>query len=218
MSCGHAIDPQCLFYYASSSAEEGKAEIHCPYVDQSDPRNKCNALWSFKEMKKMGLFTKEEKEFFEFTLSENFIAINPEFNKCKHCELPYKASQSTKRVECKNCKYGLEVDTFFCNECRVDWPNKEGKDCPNPKCNEHTVASLGKLEVMPRIQIDGEVLNAIQPCPKCNTWIWFIGSSYCKTVLCPCGWNFCFRCRCGDNFGSFEGCSRLLHNCKSRDR
>lgn len=71
MSCGHSIGRDTMTGLVQSLISSNKFEIRCPYPD--DNNLMCNAVWCFKDCKKIGVFTKEETEEFEKGLSMNWM-------------------------------------------------------------------------------------------------------------------------------------------------
>lgn len=57
MSCGHAVLPASLTFYALSEVSKGKVKFTCPFVDPLNPLNKCEAEWSYPEVRKMAVLS-----------------------------------------------------------------------------------------------------------------------------------------------------------------
>ena len=62
MECGHNVGRDAMTILVKSLISSNKFEVRCPYTDENDM--KCNALWNFKDCRKIGVFTKEETEEF----------------------------------------------------------------------------------------------------------------------------------------------------------
>jgi hypothetical protein len=69
MTCGHKIGRDTMVSFIRSLISTNKFEIRCPYPDGNGMI--CMAIWSFKDCRKIGVFTKEESEEFEKGLSMN---------------------------------------------------------------------------------------------------------------------------------------------------
>ena len=121
MACGHNVGRDSMTTLVKSLISSNKFEIRCPFLDENDL--KCNALWNFKDCRKIGVFTKEEMEEFEKGLSMNWMK---EFSKqCPMCkEYICKVGLKTNRVLCPSCKHG-----DFCYLCLKPW--RGGEYCGN---------------------------------------------------------------------------------------
>ena len=118
MSCGHAIEPNSLYQYLYFSVLRGQHEIRCPYIDPSDPRVKCNQIWSYPELRKMALLDADERDFFEIQMSENKINLIKEISKCKKCENYVKRHQLTSRITCQSCIIADIQPDIHCSICK----------------------------------------------------------------------------------------------------
>lgn len=56
MTCGHNVGRDTMTLTVRSLISCNKFEIRCPYPDEND--NTCNAIWNFKDCKKIGVFTR----------------------------------------------------------------------------------------------------------------------------------------------------------------
>ena len=70
-----------------------------------------------------------------------------------------------------------------------------------------------KLKDVPKKIICGEKVKSIQACAKCDTLLEHIGTSYCRTMRCPCGYKFCFVCKKGDMEFNFVSCKTIPGGC-----
>lgn len=58
MPCGHYIGRDTMTDTVRSLISMNKFEIRCPYPNRNG--DACNAIWEFKDCKKVGVLTKQE--------------------------------------------------------------------------------------------------------------------------------------------------------------
>jgi hypothetical protein len=210
MSCGHAIDPNNLFNYMYYCVLKGLYEIKCPYIDPVDPNNRCSQIWSYQELRKMALLNSDEKDFFEIQMSENKIRAVEDISECKKCHYHIKRHPTTTRIICQSCLIDDIQPDIFCFVCKQPWQRRRKIQCSNSDCGKSIAM---KLKGVAKKIICGESVKSIQACPKCDTLLEHIGTEYCRTMRCPCGYKFCFVCGKGDMEFNFLSCKVLAGGC-----
>ena len=124
MPCGHCFDPFHLFNYCLSQVIHGNSTIICPYVDELDPRIKCNTPWKYIDIKKVTMMNKEEKSFFEKKMSVTKIVQTKDYSMCIRCRRPLKALPSRNKMVCPHCQFSDKVIVVYCHVCRTPFSDK----------------------------------------------------------------------------------------------
>jgi len=193
MSCGHAVLPGSLAFYVFSEISKGKYEIHCPYIDPSNPLNKCGKKWTYREIRKMALLTESERAYVELQLSKNRLNKIDSFVNCPKCS-SYIITRGSKnnRVKCRNC-LKLRQANDFCALCLKKWHGSGDQYCGNYDCQIDFRIEILKNASL--IKVKGYTVPSIRACPKCGILVEMESfPNYCKTVNCLCGFKFCFIC------------------------
>ncbi|XP_060606399.1 uncharacterized protein LOC132758714 isoform X3 [Ruditapes philippinarum] len=73
MSCGHAIGPTSMTNYVQTEVADKKHTICCPAMVDDKKNETCRQPWEFKKIKKVALFTKNERTDVEGKISDNYI-------------------------------------------------------------------------------------------------------------------------------------------------
>ena len=215
MSCGHSIDPNNLLYYAYFQVKTNhESELRCPYVNPEDPTDRCNAVWTYPEFRKMAMLNNDEKDFFEEQLCVNkFNQLENRIRECQTCQNFVKQNDYSKKMICQNCLAMGKIPRIYCIGCLKEWNDDMKIDCINNVCTR-------ELDMVPELKFDskkkigGVEVDGIQPCPNCGTLIEHTGPGYCRNVTCVCGWRFCFVCRMGGEKAKFRTCLGLEGGCK----
>ena len=188
MPCGHVISRESLTDYLKSLLEQRKILIECPGIDK---QNKiCKKVWSFGFCKKIGVFTREEKDFFENNFSAIFLSEKLEAKSCPCCKSIVMKFEDVKinRVSCNVCsksKRGYD----FCWICLKKW----SLECENSRCAstediQKLLTNCKKITIGPAVNVP-----EYRACPKCTTLIEHIAA--CKHMKCKkCQQEFCFVC------------------------
>ncbi|XP_029609898.1 uncharacterized protein LOC115194381 isoform X1 [Salmo trutta] len=66
MSCGHAVTPQSLTGWCKSLLADGQHEFICPALNGNQ---KCGAVWSYQEVRRLAALTAQEIQYFEETIA-----------------------------------------------------------------------------------------------------------------------------------------------------
>ena len=102
MPCGHVISTESMIGFLNMVLEKQQCVIRCP-ARKPDATN-CDAEWSFTLCKKVGVMTKEERNFFEekfANLKERTYLFTQECRKCKsHL---FREEGMRNRVICPHC-------------------------------------------------------------------------------------------------------------------
>lgn len=209
MSCGHTIDPTHLFSYCSSTLAQGKFVFNCPYVSPLNPQIRCKKIWTFKEIKVMALLSKEEKTFFEKVLNENLISSTKTITRCNKCKSIVIKNNESPKLTCLGCKLNKNVKNTVCFQCQSPW-KKNSDECFEPECKNGEKLQLNDQRL---IQVVDKEVPSIRSCKNCSTLIEFVGSTYCRTVVCPCGQKFCFICGHSEKVDKYVSCQMTKKGC-----
>ena len=188
MPCGHVISRESLTEYLKSLIQQRKVLIECPGIDKDNKI--CKKMWSFGLCKKIGVFTREEKDFFENNFSAIFLSEKLEAKACPCCNSIIMKPQDVKinRVSCSVCsKSNKGYD--FCWICLKKWSLEcENNLCASTEDLQEILKNCKKITI-------GVATNVpeYRACPKCTTLISHIKA--CKHMKCTkCQQEFCFVC------------------------
>ena len=206
MSCGHAITPNCQVAYIFGELRKGKYQIVCPYINPSNPQKKCGAIWRFSELQKVATLNKEECLLYEYVSSENLIRKLNDTIECPRCRYLMKHNGKTKKVVCRNCVLNKVPNPTFCYNCLKPWFQSRSEECGSKFCHTTDEEIFG-TELKKCGDYD---VPLVQRCPNCNIPIEHVGPTYCKTMLCKCGYKFCWASLKGDFQENWKGAKYYL--------
>jgi len=192
MSCGHAVLPATLKEYCLHQLQFGKTEFRCPAIKNNSYTDVCGRQWSYPEVRKMALLNDQERMIIELKLSQNALRKEETVQECPSCgTFCERKSIYTVKVTCQNCRK-LGRITVFCWQCLHKWKSDSNQNCGNAECGgeDFRVKILREAPVR-KIKNHDEV-PSVRSCPKCGLMIEHVGLDTCQTVICPCGFKFCF--------------------------
>lgn len=197
LSCGHAVDPNSLTAWCRSLIDQGKFKFFCPAIVDGSAR-KCNAKWSYAEVRKTALLSEAEMDIFEKKLSENAAKSLTDYKECPNCRsFVERIDVNNLRVTCSICKLNGK-NYNFCWQCEREWTvliEKAKFTCGRDKCLNKGLEALAncKLIKLPGCQ-DLPIIPSIRACPTCGNIVEH-NSLACKNVVCNiCSVEFCFAC------------------------
>lgn len=206
MSCGHAITPNCQISFIFGQLKKGRHQILCPYINPSNPQKKCEAHWKFSELQKVAMFSKQESMLYEYMSSENIVRKQKNMVACSKCGHYMQHDGIRKKVICRNCVLNKVPNPAFCYNCLRPWFQSRSEDCGNKNCETNDEQIFG-TELKKCGKYDAPL---IQRCPNCSIPIEHIGPTYCKSMLCICGYKFCWASLKGDFQENWKGAKYYL--------
>ena len=191
MPCGHAISPDSLTAYCRSLLTAGKFQFICPYVDRTN-NARCNTEWTYVEVRRFGVLTKDERKFFETKISENYLQKAMGIQECPGCHSLCERQKTTdKRLVCRICTKVKGKVFEFCWNCLHEWKTAGTDKCGNEECGGED-PRLRTLRDAPMKKVVGVETRSTRACPSCGMLIEH--TEACKHMACPCGVQFCFIC------------------------
>ncbi|XP_061565998.1 uncharacterized protein si:ch211-212k18.15 [Cololabis saira] len=196
MSCGHAVTPQSLTGWCRSLLDQGQYKFKCPALLEGTLQ-KCDALWSYQEVRKLAVLTVEEMQHFEENIAHIAAAEYCDFKSCPGCKTYIEREDlSNLNVECIVCK--AEKKAYqFCWQCLKPWkgPAPRSDRCDNDDCVNHELELLRICKNTSLTQVQGvDSCPSIRACPTCGQKVEH-DKTGCKNILCPrCQVEFCFVC------------------------
>ena len=189
MPCGHAITAESLTAYCRSLLTAGKFQFLCPFV-KDDFR--CNKEWTYIEVRRFGVLSKEEQKEFETKISENYLRKSMGIQECPGCHsLCERKDKKDKRLICRICTEDKGKRYEFCWVCLHEWKLSGTDKCGNEECDGED-PRLRTLRETPTKGVVGVITPSTRACPSCGSLITHIEA--CKHMVCLCGTNFCFIC------------------------
>uniref|UniRef100_A0A087XEA9 RING-type domain-containing protein n=1 Tax=Poecilia formosa TaxID=48698 RepID=A0A087XEA9_POEFO len=188
MSCGHAVTPQSLTGWCRSLLDQGQYKFRCPALNKHT-KKKCDAVWPYREVRRLADLSVEEMEYFEETIARLAAAEYQEFRECPGCK------SYVERKDLTNLCVSKQVQ--FCWQCLKPWkgPAPRSNRCDNDDCKNHDLELLRtcKTTSFPRVPgVDG--CPSIRACPTCGHKVEH-DKTGCKNITCPrCQVEFCFVC------------------------
>ncbi|KAM8748248.1 uncharacterized protein AB9X84_015986 [Acanthopagrus schlegelii] len=191
MSCGHAVTPMSLTDHCRRLLDEGKWRFVC---------GKCDAEWSFEEVRKMALLTPGEVEEFEKKTFVN-AAPNLKVKECPGCKsLVVRKDLDDLSVRCTVCTANRQSLYKFCWQCLREWkgPVLRTDHCDNDGCQSPLgiLKNCGDVVLKGVMDVRGDPLKcpSTRACPTCGMLVGHNGTK-CKNVHCrQCKVEFCFVC------------------------
>ncbi|CAG8622620.1 5010_t:CDS:2 [Ambispora leptoticha] len=135
MPCGHAIGPESLTTFCRSLVSEGKFQFFCPYINPTN-NARCHAEWQYIDIRKIGLLTDDERQYFESKISENYAFRALGAQECPQCST-FCERKDKKRtsVICLICSRKPDVREYaFCWYCLHEVKSSNGYRCNNNLC------------------------------------------------------------------------------------
>ena len=216
MPCGHAIGPESLTAYCRSLLTAGKFQFICPYVDPNNPLTRCNKEWSYIDVRRFAVLTKDEQKEFEMQISENYLRKAMGIQECPGCHsLCERLDKKDKRLICRVCtkEKGRRFD--FCWNCIHEWKTSGTDKCGNEECDGED-PRLRILREAPIKKVVGVNTPSRRACPACGMLIEH--TKHCKHMVCPCGTQFCFICLFVRDPATGWKCGVYNSKCKPTDR
>jgi len=190
MSCGHTYSLEFLTEYCTKIVEDGGFRIGCPHVGDG-VRKDCDKEWECVEIRKLGIFTKEDYHLFEDKIGNLYMQYAFRTKNCPKCSTC--CERTNKLLSSVICSICSRINEFaFCWYCLTEVNRSSSYKCSKQECLGID-PSLAILKNAPKATIDG-IADApkLRACPKCGTIIEHIGG--CKHMTCPCKHNFCLIC------------------------
>ncbi|RIA79578.1 hypothetical protein C1645_794102 [Glomus cerebriforme] len=193
MPCGHAIGPESLTAFCRSLVNEGKFQFFCPYTNPTNDV-RCRAEWQYIDIRKIGLLTDDEREYFESKISENYSLRALGAQECPQCSTYCERGDKNRTsVICLKCSRKPDAGEFaFCWYCLHEVGRLNGYRCNNSLCGgvDPRLAILKNAIKKQVGNVSG--VPSCRACPKCGTIIEH--DRNCKHMKCPCDQEFCFIC------------------------
>ncbi|CAG8620161.1 11216_t:CDS:2, partial [Dentiscutata heterogama] len=167
MPCGHAIGPESLTAFCRSLVSEGKFQFFCPYINPTNDV-RCRAEWQYIDIRRIGLLTDDERQYFESKISENY---------------------SLRALGVQECPQKPGAGEFaFCWYCVHEVKSFDGYRCNNNQCGgiDPRLAILKNATLKEVSKIPG--IPSCRACPKCGTIIEH--ERDCKHMKCLCDQEF----------------------------
>ncbi|XP_030636784.1 ankyrin repeat and IBR domain-containing protein 1 [Chanos chanos] len=196
MSCGHAVTPQSLTAWCRSLLDQGQHKFRCPALIE-DTIQKCNAEWSYLEVRRLAVLTSDEQKHFEETVAVLAAAEYCEYNSCPGCGSFVEREDLTNLcVLCTICTAERGKTYQFCWQCLREWkgPAPTANRCENPGCNNPNLEKLAKCRDVILPEAKNIVCPSMRACPTCGNLLEH-DTTGCKNVICNrCQIEFCFVC------------------------
>ncbi|KAM3590074.1 uncharacterized protein V6R79_003275 [Siganus canaliculatus] len=189
MSCGHPVTPMSLTKWCRRQLDEGEWTFVCGQIG-------CKAKWSYEEVRKMGLLTSEEAEYFEKQLFGNAAKVRG-IKECPGCQcFVQRADPNNLKVQCPVCTAEKNRSYRFCWQCLKGWKNPAPRSdhCGNDGCVSplEILKTCGYITFQHVQEVTG--CPSMRACPTCGTLVEH-DKTKCKNVVCPqCKVEFCFVC------------------------
>ncbi|XP_060770738.1 probable E3 ubiquitin-protein ligase RNF144A-A [Neoarius graeffei] len=197
MSCGHVVSPESLTAYCRSLLDEGQYKFFCPAIKDGTNTKRCEAEWTYMEVRRIALLTQEEQSNFEETMAVLAAAKYCEFNQCPGCKSYVERQNLTNLcVHCIICTAATGKRFEFCWQCLKTWkgPAPRSEKCDNSGCVNHTLEKLLKCAdtILPEVQ--NLKCPSLRACPTCGNLVEH-DTTGCKNIICNrCQIEFCFSC------------------------
>ncbi|KAG9330665.1 hypothetical protein JZ751_022525 [Albula glossodonta] len=197
MSCGHAVTPQSLTAWCRSLLDQGQYVFRCPALKDGTVQ-KCEAQWSYQEVRKLAVLTAAEQQHFEETMAALAAAEYCEFKSCPGCHTCVEREDiSNLNVHCTVCSAVTAQAFEFCWQCLRVWkgPGPRSDRCGNDGCTNKDLELLKGCPTtsLPQVQ-NLDPCPSIRACPTCGLLLEHDRTG-CKNILCSrCQVEFCFVC------------------------
>lgn len=196
MSCGHAVTPESLTAWCRSLLDQGQYKFKCPALKKGTLQ-KCEAEWSYQEVRRLAVLTHEEMQYFEESIARLAATEYCEFKTCPGCKTYVeREDQSNLNVQCTVCTSDKQKLYNFCWQCLKKWKGAAPRSdrCDNDGCVNHDLELLRTCRTTTLSQVQGVVCPSIRACPTCGQKVEHDNTG-CKNIICPrCLVEFCFVC------------------------
>ncbi|XP_062300435.1 ankyrin repeat and IBR domain-containing protein 1-like [Scomber scombrus] len=209
MSCGHSVTPMSLTNWCRYLLDQHEHRFVCGQPN-------CDAVWPYKEVRKMALLTPEEMKEFE---KKTFINCKDIFDvkSCPGCKYRVvRTDLNDLSVHCSVCTTEKKKVYRFCWQCLREWkgPAPRSDRCDNDDCVIQPLETLTKCsEIIFEDVVGVTGCPSIRACPTCGLLLEH-NRKKCKNIVCHrCKVEFCFVClkvskECSNITGSyFKTCS-----------
>ena len=179
-------------YVQSQVGDEHRYEIRCPAKSDDTKNESCDQPWEFKKVKKVALFTKDERTDVEGKISENYIRYALKSKECPGCKSNcVRKNAANIRVICLYCSAKTKANYEFCWICLGKWKTSGTSSCGNDKCENVSIKLLRECPTTTIVDVPN--CPSARGCPHCGTIIEHLKG--CKHMTCPgCKKEFCFIC------------------------
>lgn len=124
------VGPDSLTAYCRSLLSSGKFRFLCPYINPDPPNDYCGKEWSYVDVRRLAVLTKEETKEFETKITQNYLKKAAGIQECPRCKsLCERADKTNKRVVCPLCTMKLKRSYDFCWHCLHTWKTSGVQDC-----------------------------------------------------------------------------------------
>nr|XP_046237254.1 probable E3 ubiquitin-protein ligase ARI5 isoform X1 [Scatophagus argus] len=197
MSCGHAVTPQSLTGWCRSLLDQGQYKFKCPAL-KKDTLQRCDAVWSYQEVRRLAVLTPEEMQYFEENMARIATVEYCEVQTCPGCKTYVEREDLTNlNAQCPICTADKKKAYQFCWQCLKPWkgPAPRSDRCDNDSCVNHDLELLKNCKTTALPQVKGvEACPSIRACPTCGHRVEH-DKTGCKNIICPrCQVEFCFVC------------------------
>ncbi|KAM7002410.1 uncharacterized protein LKV04_003685 [Tautogolabrus adspersus] len=197
MSCGHAVTPESLTGWCRSLLDQGQYKFKCGAL-KDGTLFKCDALWSYEEVRRLAVLTAEEMLYFEENIARMAATEYCEFKSCPGCKTYLEREEMDNLcVECTVCTADKKEAYEFCWQCLKLWKGRAPRSdrCDNDGCVNHDLKLLKNCKTVALSQVEGvDACPSIRACPTCGMKVEH-DKSGCKNIICPrCQIEFCFVC------------------------
>ncbi|XP_032439414.1 probable E3 ubiquitin-protein ligase ARI7 [Xiphophorus hellerii] len=197
MSCGHAVTPQSLTGWCRSLLDQGQYKFKCPAL-KDGTHHKCDALWSYQEVRRLAVLTAAEMQHFEENMARLAATEYCDFKTCPGCSSYIEREDLTNLcVQCLVCTADKNEQVQFCWQCLMPWkgPAPRSDRCDNNGCINHDLELLRTCKTTSFLEVVGVVgCPSIRACPTCGHKVEH-DKTGCKNIICPrCQVEFCFVC------------------------
>ncbi|XP_037615325.1 uncharacterized protein LOC119482032 [Sebastes umbrosus] len=215
MSCGHAVTPESLTGWCRSLLDQGQYKFKCPAL-KNGTLEKCDAKWSYKEVRRHALLTDEEMEYFEENIARLAATEYCEYKTCPGCKTYLERADLTNlSVQCIVCTADKKKVYEFCWQCLKQWKGaaRRSDRCDNDGCINHDLELLKNCKTTALPEVNGvDACPSIRVCPTCGQRAAH-DKTGCKNIICPrCQVEFCFVClkltpECLTTSSYYDACS-----------
>ncbi|KAM9836673.1 uncharacterized protein ACBR49_019114 [Aulostomus maculatus] len=197
MSCGHAVTPESLTGWCRSLLDQGQYKFKCPALKEGTLQ-KCDAEWSYPEVRRLAVLTVEEMQYFEEHTARLAAAEYCEFKSCPSCRTYVERVDLTNlSVSCTICLALKKKKFEFCWQCLNQWKGAAPRSdrCNNHGCINHNLELLKNCKTTNLPQVAGvKDCPSIRACVTCGQIVEH-DKTGCKNIICPrCQVEFCFVC------------------------
>uniref|UniRef100_A0A3P9H8B0 RING-type domain-containing protein n=1 Tax=Oryzias latipes TaxID=8090 RepID=A0A3P9H8B0_ORYLA len=195
MSCGHAVTPESLTGWCRSLLDQGNYVFKCPALKDGE---RCNAIWPYREVRRLAALTAEEIEYFEENIARLAAMEFCDFKACPGCKTFLERKDLTNLcVQCTVCTSDKKAAFQFCWQCFKPWKGRGPRSdrCDNEGCINQDLELLRTCKTTFLSQVQGVgACPSIRACPTCGQKTEH-DTTGCKNVICTrCQVEFCFVC------------------------